>query len=162
MKSKFNKTTLSTCNAFIGLALAISMTPAIADISVVRTAAISYVNKDKTGFATAHLGTTGRTFDTTGVSKLVVVVSGEPGNNNQVLTFTGLSFNGTPMTKAVNDNTRVTSSNDCGDVAIYYLDNPPVVGSGTFSFTASSTSGTINGGIATILGIVNFPDCATD
>jgi autotransporter-associated beta strand protein len=153
MKSKFNKTTLSNCNAFIGLALAISMTPAIADISVVRTAAISYVNSAKNGFATAHNGTTARTFDTTGVSKMVVVFSGEPGFNNKVLTITGVSFNGTPMTKAVNDNTQVISTNDCGDVAIYYLDSPPVATAGTFSFTASSTGGSINGGIATILGI---------
>jgi autotransporter-associated beta strand protein len=153
MKSKFNKTTLSNCNAFIGLALAISTTTAIADISVVRTAAISYVNSTKNGFATAHLGTTARTFDTTGVSKMVVVFSGEPGFNNKVLTIAGVSFNGTPMTKAVNDNTQVISTNDCGDVAIYYLDSPPVATAGTFSFTASSTGGSINGGIATILGI---------
>jgi autotransporter-associated beta strand protein len=57
------------------------------------------------------------------------------------------------MTKAVNDNTQVISTNDCGDVAIYYLDSPPVATAGTFSFTASTTGGSINGGIATILGI---------
>ncbi len=94
--------------------LALTAAPANAAITIVGSTVKGFVDSTKTQFATTHLGTTLVSYNATGVSKLVVVFGSEPGNNNQVLTITGVKFNGVALTKAVNDNTRVTASYDDG------------------------------------------------
>jgi autotransporter-associated beta strand protein len=68
------------------------------------------------------------TFNPAGADKLVIVIAGENANNDH-FAFAGVRYNGVQMTEIVQQ-TGITAD---GAVAIYYLDNPPALGSITVS-----------------------------
>lgn len=129
------------------LLLAMHM-PASAVISIVNSER-GFLGTNKTQITTVHNGATQVSFDATGASKLVVAIGTESGFNSQAVTNMSLTFNGVSMERAVFGNDRLVTTNDSGGVAIFYLDNP-FQGVGTFSFSASTTSGGLNGGLASI------------
>jgi methionine-rich copper-binding protein CopC len=131
--------------------------PSSAEITIVGSPVGAFLNQAKNGFATTHLGTTPISYDASGVDKLIVAIGTEAGNNAQKVNSVSVSFNGTAMTSAVRDNTMnpapgQTGAWDGGYAGIFHLDNP-FQGSGTFTFSASTTSGAPNGAHVTIIGL---------
>jgi autotransporter-associated beta strand protein len=135
--------------------LALTATSANAAITIVSQTE-GFVDSTKTKIATAHLGTTLLSYNATGVNKLVLAIGTEAGFNNQSTNVTGLTFNGVAFTQAVEERTYL-GDRDGGTAEIWYLDNP-FQGSATFGFTATSSSGGINGGHASIIGLSGTAD----
>ena len=150
-------------NPFAGISndttwnFATAATPSNADITIIGSPVEAFLNSAKNGFATTHLGTTQISYDATGADKLVVAIGTEAGNNGQKVNSVSISFNGTPMTAAVLDNTMTPAAGqagayDGGYAGIFYLDNP-VQGPASFTFSASMSSGSANGAHVTIIGL---------
>lgn len=130
--------------------LALSAAPANAAISIVNEVK-GFLGSTKTQVCTAHNGTTQVSYDATGVGKLVVVIGTESGFNNQKVTGIAVSFNGAAMTRAVWENTH-DGVWDGGAAAIFYLDSP-FQGVATFSVSATTSGGGLNGGLVSIIGL---------
>ena len=137
--------------------------PTSAEISLVGAPVEGFLNSAKSGFATTHLGTTQISYNAAGVDKLIVAIGTEAGNNGQRVNSVSVSFKGdtvaqaTPMTLVVQDNTMnpapgQTGAWDGGYAGIFQLDNP-FQGPGTFTFSASTSSGAPNGAHVTIIGL---------
>jgi hypothetical protein len=92
------------------------------------------------------------TYNASGVEKLVVAVGTESGFNNNTATVTGVKFNGIALIQAVQENARTNTSYDGGTAAIFYLDNP-FQGSATFTVSATTSGGGLNGGWISIIGL---------
>ena len=146
-----HKTRVTFAAAIAGLALAFTATPAHAAIGIV-TSVKGFLGSTKTQVCTAHNGTTQVSYDATGVSKLVVVIGTESGFNNQTATVNAVKFNNVALTQAVQENARTNTSWDGGTAAIFYLDNP-YQGAATFTFTATSGGGGVNGALVSVLGL---------
>ena len=132
---------------------------ASAELTIVNPSG-GFLGSNKTQITTVHNGTEEQqvSYDATGMDKLVLTIGSEPGNNGQQLTNINVSYGGAPMTRAVFGNTR-SLAGDCGGAAIFYLDNP-TPGSATFSVSATTTSGGLNGGRVAILGLVGTAEGA--
>lgn len=115
------------------------------------------MNSAKNGFATTHLGSAPINYNAAAADKLVVAIGTEAENNAQKVNSVTVSFNGTPMTAAVLDNTMTHAPDqagafDGGYAGIFYLDNP-FQGTAGFTFSASTTNGDPNGAHVTIIGL---------
>jgi len=120
-----------------------------------------WLGSDKSQVTTTSGGTTQVNYDATGVDKLVVAIGTESGFNNNAITSIGVTFNGTPLTTAVEEFTAPPGSppftNDGGGASILYLD-APFQGVGTFSVSISTTGGGPNGGHVSIIGLADSAD----
>ncbi|MCX6857324.1 MAG: autotransporter-associated beta strand repeat-containing protein [Verrucomicrobia bacterium] len=76
------------------------------------------------------------TFNAAGKDKVVVIVAMEHSNNEPAMTF-GVRYNGVQMIEAVQQ----TGGNNDGTIAIYYLDNPAVGGTGGISISGYNPNG---------------------
>jgi autotransporter-associated beta strand protein len=86
--------------------------------------------KSVTGLGTFNAGT---------ADKLVVVISTEDSNNNGIGYVYDVRYNGKVMTEALQED---AGSNN-GTAAIFYLDNPGAIGSGTIQVSAENPNGGI-------------------
>ena len=144
---------LSVAAAILGLAAGPAW--AASAISIISTEK-GFADSTKSQIATTHLGTTLVSYNATGADKLVIAIATEAGFNGNTSDVTGLTFNGVAMTQIVQANTRVHSG-DVGTAEIWYLDNP-FQGAGTFTFTYTSSGGSINGGFVSIIGLAGTGD----
>jgi hypothetical protein len=92
-------------------------------------------------------------YDASASDKLVVILATESGNDTTVQDITGVQYNGTPLTRAVQSN-GATGPLSGTATAIFYLDSPGSAGAITWtkSVGGASTSGT---GRATIYALSN-------
>ena len=79
------------------------------------------------------------TFDAAGADKLVVVISTEDANNNGIGYVYDVRYNGKVMTEAIQEDGGAKN----GTAAIFYLDNPGAIGSGTIQVSAENPNGGI-------------------
>jgi hypothetical protein len=135
----------------LALAFASKLPAAASLISIVGTPVEGFLGSNKTQVTTVHNGSEQVSYDATGADKLVVSIGLESGFNNNKVNSVSVSFNGAPMTLAVQENTH-DGTWDGGIAAIFYLDNP-FQGSATFSVGATFSAGSANGGWLTILGL---------
>lgn len=144
-------------NPFTGIAddttwnFATAAPPASAEITIISQAE-GFLGSDKTKVTTAHNGAILLDYNAAGVDKLVVAVGTESSFNNNTATVTGVKFNGIALTQAVQENARTNTSYDGGTAAIFYLDNP-LQGSATFTVSATTSGGGLNGGWVSIIGL---------
>ena len=129
----------------------IAAPPTSAEITIVSQAE-GFLGSDKTKVTTTHNGATLLSYNASGVSKLVVAVGTESGFNNNTATVTGVKFNGVALTQAAQENARTNTSYDGGTAAIYYLDDP-LQGSATFTVSATTSGGSLNGGWVSVIGL---------
>jgi methionine-rich copper-binding protein CopC len=125
--------------------------PSSAEITIVSQVE-GFLGSDKTKVATAHNGDILLNYNAAGVDKLVVAVGTESGFNNNTATVTGVKFNNVSLTQAVQENARTNTSYDGGTAAIFYLDNP-YQGEATFTVSATTSGGSLNGGWVSIIGL---------
>jgi autotransporter-associated beta strand protein len=109
-------------------------TPAPQNVTVNSTQQFSLQSgnglKSVTGLGTFNAGT---------ADKLVVVISTEDSNNGGIGYVYDVRYNGKVMTEALQDD---AGSND-GTAAIFYLDNPGSIGTGTIQVSAENPNGGI-------------------
>jgi autotransporter-associated beta strand protein len=79
------------------------------------------------------------TFNASGADKLVVVISTEDGNNAGTGFVYDVRYNGKVMTEAIQEDAGAAA----GTAAIFYLDNPGAIGSGTIQVSAENPNGGI-------------------
>jgi hypothetical protein len=84
------------------------------------------------------------TFDAAGADKLVVVVSTEHGYNNGEGYVNEIRYNGIPLTEVVQEDAGTAR----GTAAMFYLDNPGAIGSGTIEVSAANPNGGIGAAYA--------------
>ncbi|PAW75205.1 MAG: hypothetical protein B9S38_02265 [Verrucomicrobiia bacterium Tous-C4TDCM] len=125
--------------------------PTSAEITIISQAE-GFLGSDKTKVTTTDSGATLLNYNAAGVDKLVVAVGTESGFNNNSATVTGVKFNGIALTQAAQENARTNTSYDGGTAAIFYLDNP-FQGSATFTVSATTSGGGLNGGWVSIIGL---------
>jgi autotransporter-associated beta strand protein len=87
------------------------------------------------------------TFNAGGADKLVVVISTEDGSNRGTGYVYGVKYNGKTMIQAIQEHGGPAN----GSAAIFYLDNPGSIGTGTIQVSAESP----NGGIGTAYALSN-------
>ncbi len=144
-------------NPFAGIAndtawnFATAAPPTSAEITIISQAE-GFLGSDKTKVTTTDSGATLLNYNAAGVNKLVVAVGTESGFNNNTATVTGVKFNDIPLAQAAQENARTNTSYDGGTAAIFYLDNP-FQGSATFTVSATTSGGGLNGGWVSIIGL---------
>lgn len=79
------------------------------------------------------------TFNASGADKLVVVISTEDANNAGTGFVYEVRYNGKVMTEAIQEN----AGGNTGTAAIFFLDNPESIGSGTIQVSAENPNGGI-------------------
>jgi len=103
-------------------------------------------------------GTSPGAYDATGADKLVVMIGTESGFNNNQVTSVTMNFNSVQMNLAV-ENTDWNGTSDGGYAGIFYLDDP-FQGSADITWSATTTGGTPNGALMTVIGLTNTLDGA--